>query len=77
MASGSGDRGPAFSRDTSVRGGGQSAESGTARRSTSTAQDRQQLFRETVSRLSHAMQVLDTSLSSSPTHPNREKVTMM
>ena len=77
MASGSGDHAPAFLGDASVCGGGQSVESGIACRSTSTAQDRQQLFRDTVVRLSHAMQVLDTSLSSSPTLPNREKVIEM
>ena len=55
MASGSGDRGPASLRDDSVHRGGQSVESGIARRSTSTAQDRQQFFRDTVARLSHAM----------------------
>ena len=74
MASGSGDRGPTSSGDASVHGGGQSAESGIARRSSSTAYDRQRLFRDIVLRLSHAMEVLDISLSSSPTLPNREKV---
>ena len=77
MASSSGDHGPASSGDASVHGGGQSAQSGIARRSSSIAQDRQQLFRDTVSRLSHAIQVLDTFLSSSPTLPNREKVMAM
>ena len=37
MASGFGDRAPASSGDASVHGGGQSVESGTTRRSTSTA----------------------------------------
>ena len=77
MASGPGDHGPASSGDASVHGGGQSAESGTTRISSSTAQDRQRLFRDTVLRLSHAMHILDTSLSSSPTLPNREKVIAM
>ena len=77
MASGSGDHGPASSGDASVHGGGQSAQFGIAHRSSSIAYDRQRLFRDTVSRLSHAMEVLDTSLSSSPTLPNREKVMAM
>ena len=77
MASGSGDRHPASSGDASVHGGGQSAESGIACRSSSTTQDRERLFRDTISRLSHAMHILDTSLSSSPTLPNREKVIEM
>ena len=55
IASGSGDHALASLGDASVHGGGQSTESGTACRSSSTAQDRQQLFRDTVSRLSHAM----------------------
>ena len=40
MESSSGDHGPASSGDASVRGGGQSAEFGTTRRSTSSTQDR-------------------------------------
>ena len=74
MAFGFGDYGPASSRDASVHRGGQSAESGTTCRLTSSTQDRQQLFRDTATRLSRAIQVLDTSLSSSTTLPNREKI---
>ena len=55
MASGFGDRAPTPSGDASVCGGGKSVGSSIARRSTSTAQDRQQFFRDTVARLSHAM----------------------
>ena len=58
-------------------GGDQSVESGTTCRLKSSTKDREQLFRDTLARLSHAIEVLDSSLSSSTTLPNREKVTMM
>ena len=77
MASGSGDRSPASSGESNVHRGGQSVESSTTRRSTSSTEDREQLFRDILARLSHAIEVLDSSLSSSTTLPNREKIITM
>ena len=77
MASGSGDHAPASSGDASVHRGGQSAEFGKTRRSTSSTEDREKLFRDTLARLSHAIEVLDSSLSSCTTLPNREKIIAM
>ena len=77
MASSSGDHGPASSGDASVHRGGQSAESGTTHRLTSSTQDREKLFRDTLVRLSRAIEALDSLLSSSTTLHNREKIIAM
>ena len=77
MACGSRDHAPTSLGDASVHGGGQSVESDTTCRSTSSTQDREQLFKDIVARLSCAILVLDTSLSSSTTLPNMEKIIVM
>ena len=56
---------------------GGSVESGTARRSTSSTQERERLFWDIVARLSRAIEYLDSTLMTSTTLPNREKITTM
>ena len=74
MASSFEDHGPTSSGDASVHRGHYSAESSTTHRLKSSTKDREQLFRDTLARLSHAIEVLDSLLSSSTTLPNREKI---
>ena len=73
MASGTGGA-PTSSGEASVHGGGPSAESGTARRPTASAEERHHLFADTIARLSRALEYLDSTLLASTTLSNREKI---
>ena len=72
MAFGTGGA-PTSSGEASVHGGGPSAKSGTTRRPTASAKERQRLFADTIARLSRALEYLDSTLLASTTLPNRER----
>ena len=60
--------------EASVHGGGPSAELGTTHRLASSFEERQHLFPNTIARLSHALDCLDSTLLIFTTLPNREKI---